>query len=367
MRIVHLSYAHITDYNDPEKWLDKLDFYTGIPEAMGSVATVKSIHCISHDGILQRNGVEYHFLNLKDWQLYDPWTMSSYVKRLNPDIVIVHGLIFPLQILFLKLRLNKAVKIVAQHHAERPLTNALRFIQRWADRYIDAYLFCSIQLGYQWVEKGLIKDKNKIAEIMEVSSSFAPMEQQVARRVTKASGERIFVWVGGLHDRKDPVLMVRAFAQFATRNHGVRLYMIHQSSELIQHVSEVIAEENAFDNIILVDKVAHSDLLYWYNSADFIISTSKYEGSGTAVCEGMSCGCIPILTDIPPFRMMTGDGSIGLLFGVGDITGLVSNLQKCLQLNVATEKQKVLQRFTDVLSFPAIAHYMMKLFQSITK
>ncbi len=365
MRIVHLSYAHITDYDDPEKWLDKLDFYTGIPEAMASDATIKSIHCISYDGIMQRNGVEYHFLNLKDWQLYDPLTMSGYVKRLNPDVVIVHGLIFPLQILFLKLQLNNEVKIVVQHHAERPLTNALRFIQPWTDRYIDAYLFCSTDLADQWIDRGLISDKSKVYEVMEASSPFTTTNKDVALKKSQVSGNKVFLWVGGLHDRKDPLLMVSAFARFAKSTPGSRLYMIHQSSELIQEVGRVIQIEGVSDSIVLVGNVLHHDLAYWYNSADFIVSTSKYEGSGLAVCEGMSCGCIPILSDIPSFRMMTDNGRIGFLFSSGKIDALVSVLENSCDVDITKEKQKVLQRFTDALSFSAIADKMLKLFRSI--
>jgi glycosyltransferase involved in cell wall biosynthesis len=178
-------------------------------------------------------------------------------------------------------------------------------------------------------------------------------------------GEKVFIWVGGLHERKDPLLIVRAFAQFSRKNPGLRLYMIYQSSELIREVKDVINGENAFEQITLVGEVAHADLINWYNSADFIVSTSKYEGSGVAVVEGLSCGCVPILSDIPSFRMMTSDGSIGLLFGVGHLDGLINTLQKSLQLDIAIEKQKVLKKFADSLSFTAIAHDMMKLFRSI--
>ena len=100
---------------------------------------------------------------------------------------------------------------------------------------------------------------------------------------------------------------------------------------------------------------------YWYSSADFIISASHYEGSGVAVCEAMSCGCIPILTNIQSFRKMTGPGpqgsvsKCGLLYEPGDDEGLLKILLQTDTLNMEEERNKVLQQFNTELSFEAIA------------
>ena len=78
----------------------------------------------------------------------------------------------------------------------------------------------------------------------------------------------------------------------------------------------------------------------WYNSADFIISGSHYEGSGVAVTEAMSCGCIPVVTDIPSFRSMTGQGKCGLLFKPGNEQDLLAALLKTKEMDMEIEKSK---------------------------
>ena len=93
----------------------------------------------------------------------------------------------------------------------------------------------------------------------------------------------------------------------------------------------------------------------WYNSADYIVSGSHYEGSGVAVCEAMSCGCIPILTDILSFRKMTGHGSCGILFPAGDEAALLAAFNRVTSLDKTVEREKTLLQFRSSLSFEAIA------------
>jgi glycosyltransferase involved in cell wall biosynthesis len=117
--------------------------------------------------------------------------------------------------------------------------------------------------------------------------------------------------------------------------------------------------------IKLVDNIVHEELQNWYNSADFIISGSHYEGSGIAVCEGMSCGCIPIVTSIPSFTKMTGPGKCGILYTAGNETALLNALLKTKTLDIAAEKNKVLQQFYEQLSFSAIAKKLSNIIRSL--
>jgi glycosyltransferase involved in cell wall biosynthesis len=105
----------------------------------------------------------------------------------------------------------------------------------------------------------------------------------------------------------------------------------------------------------LIGKVAHDELQYWFNSADIIISGSHYEGSGTAICEAMSCGCMPLVTDIFSFRMITDNGKCGLLYKAGDEDGLLAALMQTQQMDIHGKQQLSLEYFRTNLSFEAIA------------
>ncbi len=367
MKIVHVSYARPHPrYSNPWAWIKFLGFFTGVLEALAGYADVISIYHINYKGVIQYKGVHYHFTGFNKLQLLLPARLNRYVRKLNPDVVMVHGLIFPWQVLMLRWELGPDVPIIAQHHAERPVRLVRKFFQRFADRYIKVYLFTSPWLGLPWVENGLIGDIKKIKPVMEASSVFSPMRKEVATQHTGVSGTTVYLWVGRLDANKDPLTVVRSFIRFVAVSQGTRLYMIFQTDELLNEIKHVLsATAGASQFISLVGKTKHEDMQHWYNSADFIVSGSHYEGSGIAVCEAMSCGCIPLLTDIPSFRMMTDNGQIGLLYDAGNEEALFRVLVKSLTFDRENEKRKVIDWFRQELSFEAIARKTMDVINEV--
>ncbi len=137
--------------------------------------------------------------------------------------------------------------------------------------------------------------------------------------------------------------------------------MIFHTQELLPAIEELLdLEPGGRDHVILAGEQQHGRMAEWYNSSDYIVSGSQYEGSGVAVCEAMSCGCIPVLTDILSFRKMTGDASCGILFPAGDPGSLLAAFQRITSLDKAVEREKVLRQFRSSLSFEAIANDIYK-------
>ena len=333
---------------------------------MSQSAEVIAIHHIDYKGSLSYNNVSYHFPKLRRWQLIFPITLNAFIRKLKPDAVIVHGLLFPWQVMMLRFQLPEEVAIIAQHHGEKPLRHIRRFFQLFTDRHIEAYLFASAALGLQWVRAGLIRNENRICEIMEASSPFFPIPKSDARKITGVIGEKVFLWVGRVNTNKDPITVVKAFITFAESNRDARLYMIFQRDDLLAELKSILSATAGTASFIhLVGAVDHGDLHYWYNSADYIVSGSHYEGSGIAVCEGMSCGCIPVLTNIPSFNTMTDHGKLGALYPPGSEGALLAALTKASTLDIQRERSKVLEWFRSELSFEAIANKIMTVIKEV--
>jgi glycosyltransferase involved in cell wall biosynthesis len=239
------------------------------------------------------------------------------------------------------------------NRAEKPFTNWKRWLQKIADRCVTAYLFASNEFASDW-KKNISTEK--IHEIVQASSVFTITDKKTARtNLNLPQKDMIFLWVGALIPRKDPLTIVKGFTAFCRSNQNAKLYMIYQSDELLSEAKSIIHRENAADRIQLVGKIEHADLSDWYNSADFFVLGSHFEGNGVAAIEGMSCGCVPLLSDITSFRRMTGPGKCGFLFEPGNADDLVKQLQKATASNYDEERSKTIGQFNTELTFDAIA------------
>jgi glycosyltransferase involved in cell wall biosynthesis len=363
MRIVFLSFNYSSDVRSPAEWIERLKFYIGWSEYLTKEHTIIRVDQINYQGIFTHNGIQYHCIDARGKNNYLPWKLFRAVRNLKPDIVVVSSFMFPLQVIQLSFWLGRKVKIIIQHHAEKPFSGIKKYIQKLASRQADYYLFVSRETGASWVSSNNLASEDKIRELPEVSSDFYPADQISAREVTGVSGSPTFIWVGRLNQNKDPVLAVRAFLRFAEWQPHARLYMIYHTEELVEEINKLLPKNPLLSPILLVGKIPHKDLLHWFNSADYYLSASHYEGSGTALCEAMSCGCIPVVTNIPSFRAIIAN--YGLLYEPGNEESLVSALKQTSHLSVDDKKQDVLKRFEAELSFFTIAEKFQQILDSI--
>jgi glycosyltransferase involved in cell wall biosynthesis len=367
MRYVFAGYVYTGQFNQPGAWLKRINAYTGILEALSRGNDVISIEQIAYEGQHFNGGVDYRFMRYSRLSLrYFPWRLNRYIRSLKPDAVVVQSFNSPLQTLLLRLMLARGVKIIVQNHAEQPATGLRKLLQKIADKSIDAYLFASYAMGVEWVAAGNLASVSKIHEAMEVSSVFYPIDKSLARQKTGVCGNLVFLWVGRLNDNKDPLTVVSAFLRFAEAEPQARLYMIYHTEELLDAIKALLASTPGLaDRVALVGAIPHHDLLYWFNSAHFILSGSHYEGSGASVCEAMSCGCVPVVTDILSFRMITNNGHCGLLYPPGNPQSLLDALHKTSQMDLPQQRQLSLDYFRSNLSFEAIARQIAQITRSL--
>ncbi len=363
MKIISTSYNKSPAFSDPWDWLNHIRFYTSLLEALSKNHMVISIERIDYTGDLHHKGVWYHFIKLKNTVARFPVRMHEFIRAQSPDVVLVNGFIFPLQLLHLRRKLGKEVSIIVLHRAERPFKGYKKWLQVLASKQVDAFLFSSAELAKEWLEQRIIREEKKLHEVMQSSSIFYPLDKKIARLKLKLEGKTIFLWVGRLEKNKDPLTVVRGFTAFLEKNTKARLYMIFQQDDLLAVLQDWLKKHQQQERIILAGKQAHEDLQDWYSAADFIISGSHAEGSGIAVIEAMSCGCIPILTDIPSFRKLSGNGRFGLLYEAGNEKALLRQLEKTEELDRELLSREVYQQFHNEFSPAAIADKITSIIQ----
>lgn len=357
MRIISTGYSKTYGYSDPAQWLERINFYSGILDELAKQHEVSSIERIEYEGECIKNKVHYHFIPTRGGKMLFPARMHNLIRKKRPDAVLVNGLIFPLQVIQLRAVLGKKPKIILLHRADKPFRGYKRQFQKWADKCVDAYLFTSTEFGETWKKNITV---GKIHEVIPVSSVF----YEKSENNNDNRNGSVFLWVGHLNANKDPVTVIKAFKKFLQYEPGAKLYMIYQSDELLEEVQQNAGEDKS---ILLVGKVEHKELQNWYNKADFIISSSFYEGGGVAVCEAISCGCIPVLSNIISFRKITGPGNCGLLFEAGNEDDLLQCLLKTKELDIVKERKRTIEQFSRELSFSAIAQKIEKVIESLSK
>ncbi|HYC29293.1 MAG TPA: glycosyltransferase family 4 protein [Chitinophagaceae bacterium] len=327
MRFVDVSYFN-NDTSDAGLLLHAHAANLGYLDFLPENWEVYLVKLLKNEGQVSSGRTNFHFFR-------NSLRANRFIRQLKPDAVLAHGLIFPLQML----ALPSKTKIIIQHHAERPGKGLMRSLQKLADKFVSGYLFSTKELAEPWINAGIIR-REKVYEVMEGSSVMERMDKQTARKQLGLEDGPVFLWVGRLDANKDPLTVLAGFERYLQHEPSAKLYMIYQSGDLLP------ASINP--SVTLVGKVERSELSAWYSAADYYISGSHSEGSGYALIEAMSCGCIPVVTDIPSFRKITGGG---LLFKPGDVNSLYDTL---LKLN-SQAVPDVLKKFEEELSFKAIA------------
>ena len=79
----------------------------------------------------------------------------------------------------------------------------------------------------------------------------------------------------------------------------------------------------------------------------------------------MSCGVVPIVTDIPSFRMITNNGEIGGLWNCGDAESFYESAKTIIKTPLQVEAKKVQEQFHNKLSWQAIGSKAKKFYESL--
>ena len=319
---------------------------------------------MDYEGVETINGVCYAFFRRTNvsWQI--PLKTHRYIKSIDPDIVLVHGFVFPLQVMALKILLGKKCKIILQHHAEQPVRSVRKLFQTIADPFTAIYLFSAQEIAAPWLAQKVIKNAAKVRTLMTASVPVVDKNKNSCKAQLRFEGNHNFLWVGRLNQNKDPITVLRAFAQHAKQNPSARLYMIYQTAELLLPVQYLVNEERLYAHVILVGALPHEELADWYHAADYFISASRAEAAGYALLEAMSAGCIPIVSSIPSYKKIL-ENCPAYLFEPGNVAELAELLNNLLGLDVSKLSAEIKSHFQHKLSFGKVADNMFNLFNQL--
>lgn len=369
MKVTFVNYYYDKDI-PIDKYLNKYPTINGWCRALSDLGLeVRVYHRFNTDYSFKHDGVEY-FLVKEDLRNDLKWyqTVSDFHKKIGEhkhDIIHVNSFNYTYQAYLLKSKCTQS-KVVIQHHAENPRNPVKRFLTRHFSSSLDGFIFSSSETYNEWLNEKIIVSSKKFSEIMEGSSNFIYKSRDENRAKTGLSGKPVFLWVGRLNENKDPMTVLSGFLKLLTDFPDAKLYMIYSEDKFKQQVVSFINRNKLLNNNVnLIGYVNHNHISDYYNSADYFVLGSHYEGSGFSLVEAMSCGVVPIVTDIPSFRMITNYGQIGILWQSGEANSFYESAKKMLNNPLDKELKKTLEYFSDNLSYPAIGKKAKNFYESL--
>ena len=369
MKVTFVNYYYDKDIPTSE-YINKYPTIHGWCRALFELGTHVDVYQrFSENVVLQKDGVNYYLIkdnndfNLKWYS--NPKIFHKEILNSSNEIIHINSFRYAYQASLLKQKIPSA-KIVIQHHAEKPGHRIKQFLLRNFCSSLDGFIFSSKEIHSEWVNVKAISGIKKSAEIMEGSSNFIFMDRDDIRKKTGIKGKPVLLWVGRLNENKDPVTVLSGFSKLLQDFPDAKLYMIYSEESLKHHVLSFI-EINMLlkESVTLIGLVDHKIIDDYYNSADYFVLGSYYEGSGFSLVEAMSCGVIPIVTDISSFRMMTNGGKIGALWRPGDADSFYENTKLLFERSIKMESEKTIDYFNSNLSFPTIGRKAKNFYKSL--
>lgn len=304
---------------------------------------------------LTRNGVRYHFVapRRRGSAISDGEEFKRVLQELNADVFHVHGLSFPRDVIALA-KASPGIPILMQDHADGVPRLWRRPHYRLGMSAAAGISFCALPQAAPFRKARLILPHLRLFEIAESTSRFSPGDQSAARQITGVRGDPALLWVGHLDSNKDPMTVLKGIEKAALALPDLQLWLCFRHGPLLEQVQDCIDSDPLKGKVHLIGNVSHQSVEQLMRAADIFVLGSHREGSGYSLIEALACGLPPVITDIPSFRMLTGNGCVGALWPCGASSRLCDALIAVAQLPRREQRELARAQFDRELSFAAI-------------
>ncbi len=373
MRVVQVSFFRDPQGRPPEVLLRDWPALIDVAAAVAAAgAEVHVVQAASATAEVVRDGVTAHFVRERSrwWTARRRWLtvpsgpLIGQLAALAPDVLHVHGLSFPIALTVAA----RAVPcpVLVQDHADAVPRGGRRWLTAAALRRSAGVAFTARAQAEPWRADGCLPSSVPIFEVPESSSHFTPGDRDAARKATGIFGDPAIAWVGRLQSVKDPLTAVAAFAQSVPGLPDAHLWCCFTEAPLLERVERLVHDDPQLRNRVhLLGRMSHPEVEALLRACDVYLAASLREGSGFALLEALACGLPAVVTDIPSFRRLTGDGTVASLTPPGDVRAMARALVEWHAQSRQGERERVRAFFDDRLSFKAVGADLVKAYERI--
>jgi glycosyltransferase involved in cell wall biosynthesis len=375
LKIVQANAVYDPAARDPNALLDLYHTLTEWSAAMADAgAEVSVVQRFHTAGRVERDGVTYEFVT----DAHVPWLSTkaappefvAAIARHSADAVHVNGLIFPQLVAGIRKAVGPRPAIVVQHHGGEFPVRGDGLVGRWRrSRWrgglsaADAISFTAREQAEPWRAAGLL-GAQRIVEVVEASTTLRRVDRERARTAIAIDGDPVILWVGRLTTNKDPLTVLDGLDQALAELPHARVAMLFGDDTLIASVDDRVRSSPLLrDRVTLAGRISRDEMPNYYSAADVLVSGSHSEGSGYALIEAMSAGVIPVVTDIPPHRVIAGE--CGARWPPGDGAACAAALLRVCASDLAGQRARVFDHYDAVLRWEAIARRTIAEYQAV--
>ncbi len=170
------------------------------------------------------------------------------------------------------------------------------------------------------------------------------------RNRLNVGSEKMILAVGRLWEQKDYPSLLIAFAEIASKNENVKLWIVG-GGPLRRSLESMTAELSLSERVMFLGTLPDNDIPDLMRAADVFVLSSAWEGFGLVVAEAMATEKVVVATDSGGVKEVVGD--CGLLVVPQDSEALAHALEKALSMSPEQAKilgEKARQRIVEMFS-----------------
>jgi glycosyltransferase involved in cell wall biosynthesis len=366
VRVVLVNPTFEHGFPDPDALIVRYHSLTGWANALAEAGAdaVTVVQRFQHEAAVRRGRVDFRFVTDGAPPYPSHWfwgkLVAHAVRSVDPTAVHVESLAFPMLVRHVRLKLHRQSAILLRDHGGYDVasptfrTRSRRAFYRLGLRAADGVLFTASAQAEPWLRARIISDPTAVYEVPEASTDMAswPTGTDDSARLP---GRPALLWVARLDSNKDPLTLLEGFERAAAAAPAAALTLVYGEDQLLRDVQLRIASSPVLrTRVHLRGKVDRRDLPSIYAGADVFVLGSHHEVACFSLLEALSFGVTPIVTDIPPFRVLTAQGKLGALFPAGDAGALAQAIERLCHDDFTARRRAVREHFERELSWAAI-------------
>lgn len=164
---------------------------------------------------------------------------------------------------------------------------------------------------------------------------FSPDNRKQARKKIGYSDGLLIIHTRSWELRYGVGVALRGLKSALDSRPNIHMLMLGGGSQGKQ-VKQFVRENGMDDNVHFLGYQSNEKLVDFYRAGDIYLSASHVDGSSVALLEAMSCGCVPVVSDIPSNQEWVTDDVEGWTFNDGSAKDLSDVL-----INVANGRDRL--------------------------